>query len=231
VSLIVVGWASSVSAQVGKALDPPVLDVNLASKDDLVKAPHMTEVIVDELITKRPFLSVKDVNEYFASKMLTEAQRKELYEKVFLHINLNTATREEIMLVPGINERMAHEFEEYRPYRAIDQFRREMSKYVNEEQVGKYEQYVFVPIDIDTASEEVIMTIPGMTDRMAHEFEEYRPYNTDVAKFRREIVKYVNEKEVERLLRYTTLAPAPAAPAAPAEGATPPAAPAAPASP
>jgi hypothetical protein len=48
------------------------------------------------------------------------------------------------------------------------------------------------------------MTIPGMTNRMVHEFEEYRPY-TSIEQFRREIGKYVDSNEVARLESYVTL--------------------------
>jgi hypothetical protein len=37
---------------------------------------------------------------------------------------------------------MAHEFEEYRPYANIEQFRREIGKYVDEKEVARLEQYV-----------------------------------------------------------------------------------------
>jgi hypothetical protein len=43
-----------------------------------------------------------------------------------------------------------------------------------------------------------------MTGRMAHEFEEYRPY-TSLEQFRREIGKYVDAAEVARLESYVTL--------------------------
>jgi hypothetical protein len=39
---------------------------------------------------------------------------------------------------------------------------------------------------------------------MLREFKEYRPYKT-MEQFRREIGKYVDEKEVARLERYVTL--------------------------
>ena len=99
---------------------------------------------------------------------------------------------------------MAHEFEEYRPYKAMAQFRREIGKYVDEDEVARMEQYVFVPIELNTATEEDILTIPGVGKRMAHEFEEYRPYKA-IEQFRREIGKYVDDKEVARLERYVTL--------------------------
>jgi hypothetical protein len=43
-----------------------------------------------------------------------------------------------------------------------------------------------------------------MTPRMVHEFEEYRPY-TSFEQFRREIGKYVDQKEVARLERYLVI--------------------------
>ena len=50
-----------------------------------------------------------------------------------MHINLNTGTREEILLVPGAGKRMAHEFDEYRPWKTWAQFDKEIGKYVGAE--------------------------------------------------------------------------------------------------
>jgi hypothetical protein len=36
------------------------------------------------------------------------------------------------------------EFKEYRPYKNIEQFRREMGKYWNEREVARLERYVYV---------------------------------------------------------------------------------------
>ena len=49
-----------------------------------------------------------------------------------------------VVLIPGIGNRMKHEFEEYRPYRNIEQFRREIGKYVSKEEVARLEQYVTI---------------------------------------------------------------------------------------
>ena len=99
---------------------------------------------------------------------------------------------------------MDHEFEESRPYTSIKQFRKEIGKYVDEAEVARYENYVFVPVELNTASEEDIKALPGVGDRMAHEFEEYRPY-TSMEQFRREIGKYVDDKELARLERFVYL--------------------------
>jgi predicted DNA-binding helix-hairpin-helix protein len=100
---------------------------------------------------------------------------------MFVHINLNTASRDEILLIPGVGNRMLHEFEEYRPYPALAKFHREIDKYVDDKELARLEQYVFVPIDLNTATDEDILSIPGLGKRMLHEFKEYRPYKNNRA--------------------------------------------------
>ena len=108
----------------------------------------------------------------FLSESLGEEQLAELYVQLFVPMNLNRAAEEDFLLVPGVGPRLAHEFEEYRPYQAMAQFRREIGKYVDEEEVARLEQYVFVPINLNTASDEDILTIPGVGSRLLHEFKE-----------------------------------------------------------
>jgi DNA uptake protein ComE-like DNA-binding protein len=188
-------------AQVGN--NQNLADPNLADRATLRALPHVNDGLADAIIAARPFTSAKALTDVVA-KTLGESQRAELYARLFRQINLNTASRDEIMLIPGMTSRMAHEFEEYRPYTSLEQFRREIGKYVDANEVARLEQYVFVPMNLNSASAEAFMTIPGMTSRMVHEFEEYRPY-TSMEQFRREIGKYVDAKEVARLESYVTL--------------------------
>jgi predicted DNA-binding helix-hairpin-helix protein len=81
------------------------------------------------------------------------------------------------------------------------QFRREIGKYVDDEELARLEKYVFVPINLNDASDEAIQSIPGVGSRMLREFKEYRLY-TNIVQFRKEIGKYVDDKELARLERY-----------------------------
>src|SRR2546425_7174717 len=45
-------------------------------------------------------------------------------------LDLNSASDNDFLTIPGMTPRMVHEFMEYRPYKSITQFRKEMSKYV-----------------------------------------------------------------------------------------------------
>ena len=199
--IVAIGCVSTVKGQVGNNMG--VLNPNQAGKEELLAQPHLYSKLVQGMVDKRPFLGMAELHA-FLSQSLDKEALKELYVKLFIPINLNTATREEILLVPGVGRRLAHEFEEYRPYRALEQFRREIGKYVDKEEVAHLEQYIFIPIDLNTASDEDILSMPGLGRRMLLEFKEYRPYKS-IEQFRREIGKYVNDKEVARLERYVTL--------------------------
>ncbi|MFL5583562.1 MAG: helix-hairpin-helix domain-containing protein, partial [Gemmatimonadaceae bacterium] len=59
-------------------------------------------------------------------------------------ININTATDAEILRIPGVGARMLREFKEYRPYTSIEQFRREIGKYVDKAEVARLEQYIVI---------------------------------------------------------------------------------------
>ena len=194
--------ATSTYAQLGR--QQGLIEPNIAGEKELLAVPHMTPAIAKGIMERRPFLSITDLNKYLAEQGLRPEQLTETYRKMFVHINLNTAPREEILLIPGTGNRMAHEFEEYRPYKALAQFRREIGKYVDDAEVARLEQYVFIPINLNTASDEDILTIPGLGKRMLNEFKEYRPYKA-MEQFRREIGKYVNQQEVARLERYVTI--------------------------
>ena len=189
----------------GSASGTPVLNPNLAGGDELGALPGMSTELVAAIMEQRPFFGMEALHPV-VTQYLRREETEELYVQMFIPIDLNTATAEEMLLVPGVGDRMAHEFEEYRPYTAMAQWSREMGKYVDGAEVARMEQYVFVPIDLNTATEEEILAIPGVGDRMAHEFEEYRPY-LSMEQFRREIGKYVDDGEVARLERYVEIRP------------------------
>ena len=178
-----------------------LLNANLATSSDLEGA--IGNAAAAAVTEARPLLTLTALHKALDS-FGDDATVREWLTAVNVPINLNTASREEILLIPGVGERMAHKFEEYRSYVAIDQFRREIGKYVDEEEVARFEQYVFVPVDLNSADDEAILAIPGIGKRMLHEFKEYRPY-TSMAQFRREIGKYVDDHELARLERFVTL--------------------------
>ena len=194
-------FGSILHAQVGKG---SIVDVNTAAEKDLLALPQMTPAIVKGIIEKRPFANIVELNAYLTSQSLTPAQLNELYGKAFIHMNLNTGTKEEILLIPGAGNRMVREFAEYRPWKTWGQFDKEIGKYVGQAETDRLKQYVFIPVNLNTASDEDILSIPGAGPRMVREFKEYRPWKTK-EQFEKEIGKYVGAKETARLWRYVVI--------------------------
>ena len=198
-------WSVPALGQVGKSLT--IVDANLAPEADLLKMPHMTQDLVSKLVAQRKtafFRSIVDLNAFLLKNGLTPAQAEEFYRHAFIHVNLNTGTPEEIILIPGAGKRMVREFDEYRPWKSFVQFDKEIGKYVKDDEVQRLKQYVFIPVNLNTATDADILSIPGAGNRMVREFKEYRPWKTQ-AQFEKEIGKYVNANEVARLWRFVTI--------------------------
>ena len=190
--------ASEPRAQVGR--HQGMAEPNVADEKELVKLPHLKPDLVKGILERRPFANMMELHKLL-SPSLDAKQLNELYTKMFLQMNLNTAAREEIMLIPGMGNRMVREFLEYRPYTALTQFRKEIGKYVDDKEVARLEQYVFVPINLNTASDETLSSIPGTTPQLIRTIKDARPYK-DMEQFRRDIAKSVDAKEAARLERY-----------------------------
>lgn len=127
---------STADASRGTLLDP-----NEASEEELRGLEALPESAVGTLLSERPFADVVALDEALSTH-LDSAARSELYRELWIPIDLNGASDEAILLIPGVGDRMLHEFEEYRPYRAMAEFRREIGKYVDEEEVARLERYV-----------------------------------------------------------------------------------------
>ena len=168
--------ASATSAQVGKSQG--VADINTMPETAVAGLPGMTPAIAKALVAKRPFASITELNAFLLSQGLTQEQAAAIYAKAFVHINLNTATPEEIILVPGAGRRMQREFAEYRPWKTYTQFDKEIGKYVGPEATAKLAQYTFIPMNANTASDADLMTVPGADQAWVDKVKKGRPYKS-----------------------------------------------------
>jgi DNA uptake protein ComE-like DNA-binding protein len=121
-----------------------------------------------------------------------------------IKLNLNTATGDEFMAgVPGMSNRMVREFMEYRPYVSIQQFRREIGKYVDQTQVTEYEKYVYVPIDINNSDAATLQQISSLDATEAESLIAKRPFASNEA-FLAELAQLVSEIELAQASGYLT---------------------------
>ena len=188
-----------VSTQVGKTQG--VVDVNTIGESQLAQLPHMTPAIAKAVVAQRPYASAIELNKLLLSQGLTQEQASALYAKAFVHINLNTATSEEIMLIPGAGRRMAHEFDEYRPWKSYAQFDKEIGKYVDATQVARLAQYTFIPMNANSASDADLLTIPNADQGLVDRIKAGRPYKA-IADLEAAVAKGATPAEGKRVARY-----------------------------
>lgn len=134
---------SEMAAPAPMAHGEALLDPETATREELVEVPGIAATTADALVSGRPYSDMLEVDELLATA-LDEGQREEAYRHLWKPLDLNSATAAEILLIPGVGERMRHEFEEYRPYTSMEQFRREIGKYVDDDEVARLERYVTI---------------------------------------------------------------------------------------
>lgn len=121
-----------------------LINANTASEAQIASVPGLAPLAA-AIVAKRPYANPTALDAVLAQGKIAPEQRKLIYTRFWAPLNLNTATLDDIMLIPGMSPRMADEFREYRPYKSIGQFRYEIGKYVSKADVARLEQYVFVP--------------------------------------------------------------------------------------
>jgi DNA uptake protein ComE-like DNA-binding protein len=121
---------------------PTMVNPNDATAEQLRTVPGLDSATVAMIVAGRPYTTMIAVDNKLAKK--TEAERDSIYTRVFVPIDINKATRKEIELIPGVGPKMSHEFEEYRPWTSIEQFRREIGKYVDSTEVARLERYIVI---------------------------------------------------------------------------------------
>jgi DNA uptake protein ComE-like DNA-binding protein len=117
-------------------------------------------------------------------------------------LNLNEVTEEQLLgTIPNFSTRMVREFLEYRPYVSIQQFRKEIGKYVSAEQVTAYEQYVYVPVDVDQADAATLQQLPGVDAATAGQLIADRPYGSKEA-FLTKLATLVSATDAQQAAAY-----------------------------
>ena len=118
-----------------------VMDASTVTAEQLAGMAGVTPELAEAIIAGQPYESASAFNDVLMAS-LTEKEAATVRETLFVPVNLNTASEADIKLIPGMTPKMEHEFMEYRPYADMDEFDREIGKYVDEAEVARFRQYV-----------------------------------------------------------------------------------------
>ncbi|MCC7195993.1 MAG: hypothetical protein IT356_10600 [Gemmatimonadaceae bacterium] len=199
--------AASAHAQLGRQMG--LVEPNVATDSAMKTVPHVTEAIATTLKDARPILGPVPLDSILAARGLSKAQRTEAYAKMFVHVDVNRGTDAELSLIPGVDAAKLKAIKAGRPWANFATFHAALAKASNAGEADRIEQYLFIPIDLNTWTSDIMDTFASIgvgTRQWKREFEEYRPW-TSMEQFQREIGKYLRQKpgELKRLERYVII--------------------------
>jgi DNA uptake protein ComE-like DNA-binding protein len=162
------------------------VDPNQADSDTLQQLPGVTADVADALIAGRPYGSAQTflaaLGQHAPAELVAAAGTFLAPDAgpiaTWIRYNLNTATTEQVMGIPGAGDRFTREFEEYRPYTSIGQFRGELGKYISPEEVAAFERYLFVPVAPTNTDSETLQQMPGVNADVAQTLISEGPFDT-----------------------------------------------------
>lgn len=140
-TFILVATAAAATGFPALAQEAARLNPNTATAEQMTRVPGVNATLADAIVRQWPFASIVEFNA-LVRQTLSEAQATGVYETLFVPVNLNTGTNAQIALIPGMTTRMIREFLEYRPYRDLATFDREIGKYVNQAEVARLRSYI-----------------------------------------------------------------------------------------
>ncbi len=117
------------------------LNPNTATAAQLKSVTGLDDALIADIQKGKPFATMGDFHKVVSAKRNVD-QAKQIYTSLFVPVNLNSASRDDITLIPGMTPRMVREFLEYRPYSDMAQFNREIGKYVDAAEVARLASYV-----------------------------------------------------------------------------------------
>lgn len=189
------------------------VSANDSDSATLQQLPGVDEAIAEQLIAGRPY----DSDDAFmdaladianadaataAATMMDMGEMAEMAESTdHVKLNINMATEEELLTIPDVGEKMVDEFMEYRPFVSIAQFRKDMSKYVDDTQIAEYEEYLFVPVNPNESDAATLQQLPDVDESNVEALISGRPYDSNAA-FLTALADYMSESEVEEASHY-----------------------------
>ncbi len=119
------------------------MNLNTGTAPEIELIPGAGRRMAREFAEYRPWKAWAQFDKEIG-KYVDKAEVERLKQYVFIPLKLNTATEADFMTIPGVGKRMAHELEEYRPWKSQEQFQKEIGKYVDAKEVARLWRFVTI---------------------------------------------------------------------------------------
>lgn len=123
----------------------PLIDPNTATEEELSAIEGLSDAGVQAILASRPFATATEFVDA-VGEGISEEDKFSVYSAIFVKVNLNRGEEEDFMLVPTTltPDHIAREYQEYRPFENVEGFRREMGKYVGENETAFLARYIII---------------------------------------------------------------------------------------
>lgn len=178
-----------------------LIDPNFASTEVLLRLPHLNNQVVNEIKRLRPFLRMKSLNDLLQS-FLNKDELEDLYKVMFIRLNPNNASLEELLMIPNITNNIAISIDSQK-YSTIEDFTNKIGGIAGP-RIKELKMFIFVPIHLSTATRDEIDAIPGIDERLLPIFLEYQR-EKNATMFRSRLSQQVNTKTMALLEQYFSI--------------------------
>ncbi|MCP4395762.1 MAG: hypothetical protein GY801_00420 [bacterium] len=159
--------------------------INFARLEELQSLPGIDEETAQALIDGRPYEAVEDLLEVNG---IDEDILKKLEGLIQIRMNINTAPQKELEKLPGVTSEIAHAMIDGSPYPIIDGSPYEglgelvLIDGIDESVLTELQKFIEIRMNINTALQEELQTLPGVTPEIAGAIIERRERDGDYLK-------------------------------------------------
>lgn len=117
-----------------------LMNPNEVEPSELAVVEGLPPAAADALMERRPFEDMQAVDAVLAEH-LDQPARTEIYTLLWLPVSPNTATAEELLLIPGLEEPTRAIIEAGRPYADLVEFQQEVGQHLNAVELRRLVRY------------------------------------------------------------------------------------------
>jgi len=132
--------AMPAGAQIGKLVDP-----NTAARERAAAIAEHDAGHREGHDRAPAYKTVVDLNKFLLEQSSRPTKRRSSYRKAFVPINVNTGTKAESLLIPGVGARMSAEFERIPAVEDLDAVRQGNRQVCRPGETDRLKQYFFIP--------------------------------------------------------------------------------------
>lgn len=175
------------------------LNINSASVYELRMLPGIGPKIAGAIVDGRPYT---EVDELLRIRGISENKLAKIRDLLEIKVNINSATRDELGVLPGIEPKIAQAIIDGRPYKEVNELVK--IKGIDEDKLAKIQDLIDIRLNINSVTLDELGILPGIGPQIAQAIIDGRPY-TEVDELLR--IKGIDEGKLAKIQDFVEAKP------------------------